>query len=225
MFLLADFGNKENKAKRKSAENRIGYDRVMSELDSYGADPAYLAKEKAKEIRTIRERRNLPLVDPLAYRAKQKGKQKILAPYTAKEGLYKLPSWEESSGRIQDRGSRGSDYVGSDSRLSSNTKRQNRVDEILKPKPKTTVTVQKSPAPVSMPRPKAKVPDVKLDLPQVKFDTSKVKTVTDTASKAAKPKGKGGLGLGLALGAGALGIAGIGLALTNRKKKEVKNNA
>lgn len=240
MYILADllpyatFGNKENKGKRKAAENRMSIDRVYTDADAFGADPAELAKRKASELRIIRERRQLDIVDPLQYRSKQKGKKKIIAPYTDNTGSYYLPEWQEkgTSQKLGREQNRGGNYIGSSTRLSDNPKRQARVDEILKnqskPKSKPTVPVSK----IATPKTEVnkvmenftKVPEVKFTPPKskTKVTIDKVKEVVNSVPTST-PKGKGRLGL---LSAGALGLAGIGgaLYLANRRKKEKKND-
>lgn len=103
MYLLADFSNKENKAKRRAAE----LDMAVRLGGAKGGDKANLKK--------VRARRNQTFVDPLAYRSTLK-KDKVFQPYaldTSKSST--IPKWADKSRGISERmkigGILGNDFI------------------------------------------------------------------------------------------------------------------
>ena len=248
MFLLADFGNKDNKKKKREAEIQQAVTRTNQKQQA--VTDGNVSKNFLENRRIIKD------ADPLAVRSNPNISYgtttgKIIAPYNATDlngNSVSVPRVEAKSNpkgivtksnkdskaliglTPKDKKSIKTVYskkiytspVSIATDYTPNSKKAGLTsEEILRGKKKVSVTP-------TMETHKTEIP-IKLSEPKLspilsRKPDSVIKEAI--ATKAVKPKGKGGLALGLGLGAGALGIAGIGtaLALANRKKKEVKNN-
>lgn len=225
MYLLVDFGNKENKKKRKAAEsamveNSLGNLYSNEYTDNPNSDE--MNKLRKENLKESRKRRNSVEVDPLKKRSLlMRGEEKILAPYDSKTAS-RLPEWSEK----QNRGKYGN-YTGIDNYLPK--KGESIAIERNKPKPAPTpqpvkqakepvgivqksVPFRRKPVEITKGLPQQILNKPTLNLPDKKFDTSAI-----------KPK-SGNMMRNLAIGAIGLGAVGAGLSLANHKKKEKQNN-
>lgn len=224
MYILADFGNKENKKKRKAAESAMVENRLSNlYADEYKNNPNSdeINKLRKQELQESRKRRNSLLVDPLKKRSVlMRGEEKILAPYDS-QSVDRLPKWNEK----QNRGKYGN-YTGIDNYLPKKgeevlLKREEASRQRNAPKPIQSAKQVKEPAgivqksvpfrrkPVEITKGAPQIVQPKaLNLPKKEFDTSGL-----------KPK-SGNMMRNLAVGAIGLGTIGAGLALANRRKKD-----
>lgn len=233
MHILADllpyanFGNKENKAKRKAAESAMVENRLSNLYANEYKDNSKsdeINKLRKQELQESRKRRNSLSVDPLKKRSVlMRGEEKILAPYDS-QSVGRLPKWNEK----QNRGKYGN-YTGVDTYLPKKgedilLKREEALRQRNAVKPSQPVKqvkkpvniVQKSvpfrrkPIEITKGAPQIVQPKI-LNLPKKEFDTAEL-----------KPK-SGNMVRNLAVGAIGLGAIGAGLALANRRKKQKQN--
>lgn len=227
MYILADFGNKENKAKRRAAESVMVENRLSNLYsDEYKDNPKSdeINKLRKQELQESRKRRNSVLVDPLKKRSVlSRGQEKILTPYDS-QSVGRLPKWSEK----QNRGKYGN-YTGVDNYLPKKgeeilLKREEAYRQRNAPKPVKqvkeppviigkSVPFRKKPVEITTGKPLQSLNKTPVNLPKKEFDTSAI-----------KPK-SGNMVRNLAIGAIGLGAIGAGLSLANRRKKEQKNNA